>query len=113
MDIGKIIKKLRLAQGLTQEQLALEIDSDGANVSRIERGTQQATLKGLELLAHALKTTPALIVSEACDADAQAAPAELDDIKQLLRNYRTLNAENQRLALELVRLLSRLQSPLS
>jgi transcriptional regulator with XRE-family HTH domain len=112
MDIGKVIKKLRLAQGLTQEQLALEIDSDGANLSRIERGCQSPTFKGLELLAHALKTTPALIVSEACDTNTQTEPAELDDIKQLLRNYRTLNTENQRLAIEFVRLLGRLQPPL-
>ncbi len=113
MNIGSVIRKLRVEQGATLEQLALEIGTDAGNLSRIERGTQQPALCILEPISSALKITPAELIAAACNTDTQTAPAELDDIKQLLRNYRSLNAENQRLTIEFVRLLSRLQSPRS
>ncbi|AZN37486.1 helix-turn-helix domain-containing protein [Iodobacter ciconiae] len=111
MNIGSVIRKLRVEQGATLEQLALEIGTDAGNLSRIERGTQQPALYILEPISRALKISPAELIAAACDTEAQAVSTELDDIKQLLRNYRMLNPENQHLAIEFVRLLNRLQPP--
>jgi transcriptional regulator with XRE-family HTH domain len=109
MNIGPVIRKLREAQGETLEELAFAIGTDGGNLSRIERGKQQPALNALIPIAAALHTTPAELIAAACD---QAWLAEQPDteIKLLLRNYRALSSENQQLAHEFVRLLSRLQN---
>jgi transcriptional regulator with XRE-family HTH domain len=40
VDLGRALRELRLAAGLTQEQVASRIGLDGAYVSRVERGVR-------------------------------------------------------------------------
>jgi transcriptional regulator with XRE-family HTH domain len=61
MNIGHVIKILRLQRKMTQEQIALEADMATSNVSRIEKGLRQPSQKVLQRLAIALNTKPSIL----------------------------------------------------
>lgn len=48
MDIGQIIRSARKAKKLSLEELALQVDSDSGNLSRLERGLQSTTPEKLK-----------------------------------------------------------------
>ncbi|MGH8651193.1 MAG: helix-turn-helix domain-containing protein [Burkholderiales bacterium] len=55
MAIGEKIKKLRLAAGLNQKQVAVKADIDQGGLSKLERGlTTNTTLETLQSIARAL-----------------------------------------------------------
>ena len=118
MHIGQIIYALRRDRGLTQEALALEADTATSNLSRIEKGQRRPSGALLERLAQALGTSVTAIYAQAegvaltAEERRSAAPEEADfsrEALQLRRDFRDLNRSNQRLALEFVRMLMRLQ----
>jgi transcriptional regulator with XRE-family HTH domain len=59
---GKVLRKLRLKAGLTQEQLALDADIRRTYVSLIELGQNQPTVTTIFKLSKALKTTPSKFI---------------------------------------------------
>jgi transcriptional regulator with XRE-family HTH domain len=59
VKIGEKIKNLRLAQELTQEDLATRSDLTKGFISLLERDLQTPSLDTLELILNALDTTPA------------------------------------------------------
>lgn len=61
MNIGHVIKILRIQRKMTQEQIALEADMATSNVSRIEKGQRQPSQKVLQKLAKALNTKPSVL----------------------------------------------------
>ncbi|MCW4629510.1 MULTISPECIES: helix-turn-helix domain-containing protein [Marinomonas] len=61
MNIGHVIKILRIHRKMTQEQVALEADMATSNVSRIEKGQRQPSQKVLQKLAIALDTKPSIL----------------------------------------------------
>jgi transcriptional regulator with XRE-family HTH domain len=58
MDIsikfGKAVRAARLEKGMSQVDLALKLKVDASYVSKIERGIQNMSLKGVEKIAMAL-----------------------------------------------------------
>ena len=54
LRIGLLIKELRLQQGMTQEQLAREVQTTKSAISRLENHAESITLATLEKVAHAL-----------------------------------------------------------
>ena len=62
MDIRKVVglnvKQLRTALGLSQEELAFEIDVHRTYVSGVERGVRNPTVTVLAKIARGLKVTP-------------------------------------------------------
>ncbi len=58
MKIGEKIKNLRLAQELTQEELANRADLTKGFISLLERDLQSPSLDTLELILNALDTSP-------------------------------------------------------
>lgn len=52
--IGWNLRRLRVAQGLSQERLALASGIDRAYVGRVERGSENVTITTLEAIATAL-----------------------------------------------------------
>lgn len=61
--VGANVRRLREAQGLTQEQLA-ELSGFGQNyLSDLERGRRNPTVVTIFELAQALNTTPALLLT--------------------------------------------------
>ncbi len=51
---GKKIKELRLAKGLSQENLAFEADLDRTYIPSIEKGNRNISIVVIEKLANAL-----------------------------------------------------------
>lgn len=66
MDVVKLlgvnVRKLRLAAGLTQEQLAAEAGMERSYVSDLERGTRNPSVAALGRLAEALDVEPHLLL---------------------------------------------------
>lgn len=62
---GMALRRLRLAAGLTQEQLALEAGIQRNFVSLIELGRNQPTITTIAKLAHALGMSSSGLVAEA------------------------------------------------
>ncbi len=57
-DLGQRIRKLRRAEGLTQEELAEKVDISASFMGHIERGSRIASLETLVALCNVLKTSP-------------------------------------------------------
>lgn len=119
MNIGKIIRAVRKKRGETLEQLAFAIKSDPSNLSRIERGVQQPSPESLRMIASALGTTVSALhaAAEGAKSPTHKAPELLgasesdytDEAIQLRQYFRTLSADNQRVLLEIAKVLNRLQ----
>nr|WP_254075743.1 helix-turn-helix transcriptional regulator [Paenibacillus tritici] len=58
--IGEQIRHYRTLAGMTQEQLAEAIESQGTYIGRVERGEQNIQLQTLEKIAEALHTQIAI-----------------------------------------------------
>ena len=67
MDMGKLVGrnvlKVRLASGLTQEQLAEKSGHSQQYISGLERGARNPTVVSLFELAQALKVTPVDLIA--------------------------------------------------
>lgn len=61
---GRRVRELRLAQGLSQEELAERADVHRTYVSSLERGQRNVGLDNILALAHALKVQPAALFQE-------------------------------------------------
>lgn len=64
LAFGMILRRLRTAAGLTQEQLALEADLQRNYVSMMERGVNQPTITTLIKLSKPLGSSAADIVNQ-------------------------------------------------
>lgn len=131
MNIGHVIKILRIQRKMTQEQIALEADMATSNISRIEKGLRQPSQKALQKLAKALNTKPSLLyaaseqpITNISDFLKQEESEEKKEehINQLLLNQETqialklfseLTPENKSLLLEQLKTLHRWQTKLS
>ena len=54
-QVGERIRKIRLAKGLSQEELAFEADLHRAYIGQIERGEKNIGVQNLQKIASALK----------------------------------------------------------
>jgi len=118
MEIGKIIRAIRKQRGETLEQLAFAIGTDPSNLSRIERGVQQPSSESLRMIAEAFDTTVAAIYAsaEGVKALSKDSPQVLgadaadytDAAIQLRQHFRALSPGNQRILVEIAKVLARL-----
>ena len=130
MNIGHVIKILRIQRKMTQEQIALEADMATSNVSRIEKGLRQPSQKVLLKLAKALNTKPSVLyaaseqpITDISDfLELEGSEKKEEDINQLLLNYETqtalklfseLTPDNKSLLLEQLKTLHRWQTKLN
>ena len=60
---GRVLRRLRLEAGLTQEGLGLEADLQRKYISLLELGEKQPTITTVFKLASALKVQPSLIIA--------------------------------------------------
>jgi transcriptional regulator with XRE-family HTH domain len=117
MHVGQVIYALRQERQLTQEKLALEVETATSNLSRIEQGKSSPSLALLERLARALDTSVTAIYAEAEGVQVNAGGLSREaheadysrEALQLRQGFRDLSPANQQLALEFMRLLSRLE----
>ena len=61
--LGANVRSARSQLGLSQEDLALEVDIDRTYISGIERGIRNPSLDVIVRLADHLKTTPAKLLT--------------------------------------------------
>ncbi|MGO2514083.1 helix-turn-helix domain-containing protein [Marinomonas polaris] len=130
MNIGHVIKILRIQRKMTQEQIALEADMATSNVSRIEKGLRQPSQKVLQKLAKALNTKPSVLyaaseqpitnISDFLEQEGNDEKKE-ENINQLLLNhdaqvalklFSELTPDNKSLLLEQLKTLHRWQTKL-
>lgn len=64
LSLGKNIASWRNASGMTQEQLAFNLDVDQVTISRFERGATLPSLPTLNRLARILGVTMAQLLNE-------------------------------------------------
>lgn len=60
---GRVLRKLRLEAGLTQEELGLEADLQRKYISSLELGEKQPTITSVFKLAVALKIKPGKVIA--------------------------------------------------
>lgn len=118
MNIGAAIRKIRLERGLTLEQVALEADTYAGNLSKIERGQHPPSLELLHKVAQALglrmSELYALAENNTATSDFSLQENQGDYTNEVIlmrRHFQALTAPNRTLALELIKVLVRNQSP--
>lgn len=74
MEIGRMIRQRRRELKLTQEALALEVNSDAGNISRIENGKQSVPLEKIELYAKALNCSVTDLFTDKTKKDESTLP---------------------------------------
>jgi transcriptional regulator with XRE-family HTH domain len=117
MNIGKVIRAIRTERGQSLETVALDVGTDASNLSRIERGLQQPSEDALRGIAAALKSSVAELYALAegetlakSRSTTGLQPADLvKDAVQMRKYFRSLTPEYQKVALELVKTLARVQ----
>lgn len=62
---GQVVREIRQAAGISQEDLAHSANLERAHVGRIERGENQPTLWVILKLAEGLSVTPGILVDQA------------------------------------------------
>lgn len=62
-SVGERVRQIRIAKGLSQEEVANNADIPINQIGRIERGEINPTISTLHAIAEALNTTLALLVS--------------------------------------------------
>jgi transcriptional regulator with XRE-family HTH domain len=65
LALGKAIRQLRVAKGISQEELALRAEVDRSYVGRVERGDNNAAILTLAKLAKALGVSVARLLEKA------------------------------------------------
>lgn len=58
VELGRVVRRTRKGQGISQEQLALSADLDRSYVGGVERGEHNLTVMTLVKLADALGVNP-------------------------------------------------------
>ena len=86
--IGKNVKNLRLAQGMTQEQVAREVGMTWRNYQRYEKGKIVPRNENLEKLAKVFGVEPAVILGQ------MPGPHGIEqNVQQLARTVAVLEAQ--------------------
>lgn len=124
MYIGSVIREIRLAKGLTLEEVAYGAGTDGGNLSRIERGLQRCIPELLERIAATLEV-PVSVLYQRVEAGRVDRGEQVQQIKAtytakpidpvvamheaLVTKYKKLSEPNQNLVTEFIQLLLRQQ----
>ena len=61
---GNVLRQVRNAKGLSQEDLAVRLEISRSHIGRLETGEKQPSLKMLFRLADALEISASAIISE-------------------------------------------------
>lgn len=116
MNIGRVIKALRMEQGLKLESLANDLDLAISTLSRIESGRHKPALDNLVRIAGALGVRTSDIFRAAEDAEL---PPDLRTLEvpsdysnqalQLRKHFHALSDSNRLVALDLIKALGKSQ----
>lgn len=116
MQIGQVIRSLRVEKGWSQETLAHEAGMATSHVSRIERGDRQLSTNKLDALAIALGTSATAICAQTeglpapAASDGQMGDLTLDHTKEaieLRKAFRKLSLPSRRLVVDFAQMLAK------
>lgn len=116
MQIGQVIRSLRVEKGWSQETLAHESGMATSHVSRIERGDRQLSISKLDVLAAALGTTSTAICAQTeglpvpTATRSQDGDLTLDHTKEaveLRKVFRRLSLPSRRLVVDFAQMLAK------
>lgn len=116
MQIGQVIRSLRVEKGWSQETLAHEAGMATSHVSRIERGDRELYVSKLGVLATALGTSATAICAQAeglpvpAAAQSQDGDMTLDHTKEaveLRKAFRKLSLPSRRLVVDFAQMLAK------
>jgi transcriptional regulator with XRE-family HTH domain len=100
LTLGEAIRRLRMAGGLSQRQLAAKLETDPTYLSHIEAGRREPSISLLRNFAKQLDIPPGLLLSVALWADLP--PTHREQFRPILEKLLELGSESQlRLGLEL------------
>ena len=112
---GQILYLWRLERGLTQAELARRAGIPRPNLSAMERGRREVTLKTLRALALALGVRPGVLVDGVFPASEGRPPAfsrrALERIADAVARGRVLPSEKERTLVDLIREVVRHRLP--
>lgn len=97
--IGRKIKEIRLAKGLTQEYVAAIADVNTSHISNIENNRVKISLPTLVHVCNALDTTIDYILADEYDQTSSV----LD--QEVLRELNSCNDQTKRQILEIIKVL--------
>jgi transcriptional regulator with XRE-family HTH domain len=92
MNLGKRIKEIRTAKKMSQKEIALSIDLDRGQFSRIENNKVEPNLNTLKKIANTLKVSLAELFNEGVSYDIDSYNQSLIDRIKLIS---TLDEEQQ------------------
>lgn len=115
MDVGLVIKKARLAKGLTQEELGEKVGVKKSAVAKWENGrVSEIKRSNLKMLAEALDIKPTDLLWEEeikkdpAAAGAKAAELLLDqDIMEIVELYKSFDDEKRKQVKDFMYFLNR------
>ncbi len=95
-QLGRALRKARLARALTQADVAESVETDPETISRFERGATLPSLARLVDLAGALDVTVASLLGG-------ASPRVVDEIDTIQHTVAALSAKDRQRAILLIR----------
>jgi transcriptional regulator with XRE-family HTH domain len=116
MQIGQVIRSLRVEKGWSQEKLALDAGMATSHLSRIEKGERRLPTTRLDALAAALGTSPAAVCAM---QEGLALPSPVNQIEgdltvdhtpeavELRKTFRKLSLPNRRLVVDFAHMLDK------
>jgi len=78
-DMGRKIRDLRKAQGITQEQFAQQLGISSSFLGHIERGTRAASLETLVILCLELQVSPEYLLEASLGHQQLSKPHDLTE----------------------------------
>lgn len=106
MGIGQNIKEIRKSKGMTQKQLGNLLGVSQAAIGQFENDKANLTMETINKIAAALNVDPFSLYSFEMASDAIEVS---QNEKTLLNCYRRLNSDGQKMAIELMNLLTKIQ----
>ena len=116
MQIGQVIRSLRVEKSWSQETLAHEAGMATSHVSRIERGDRQLSMSKLDALAAALGTSSTAICAQTEGLPVPAATSSQDgdltldhtkEAVELRKAFRRLSLPSRRLVVDFAQMLAK------
>lgn len=105
IEIGRAIRNRRRELGLTQEDLAEQIEVTSRQIFRYEHGVNKLHVKQLQAIAHALDTPISHFFREKITAEEELPETSLDEAEQrLIEQFRRIeNGAGKELVINLLK----------
>lgn len=109
MSFAEQLKRARIAQGLTQQQVADLMGITNSTYCGYETGKRQPDVAKIKQLASALNTSGDVLLETGFASEREADGLESAKLNEALEIFKTLRPEFQDYALEQIKKLSELQ----